>query len=285
VARRYPRAMHMLVSTQWLAEHLGEAGLIVVDSSAFMPASGRDARAEYAAAHIPGARFLDIDQVADKANPAPHALPSAERFGAAMEELGVGRDDRIIVYDNSPLRTAVRGWFMLRHFGARDVAMLGGGFGKWLAEGHPVESGAPPSRQARFDAVETPGQVIGKQQILAGLDEPLLDARGRPRFEGSEPDPRPGVAAGHIPGARNLPFAELYNEDGTFKSPEELRALFAAAGIDPAKPFVASCGSGVTANSLIFAAHLLGNEQAKLYDGSWSEWGADPATPKALGPA
>jgi thiosulfate/3-mercaptopyruvate sulfurtransferase len=283
--RRYPAAMNALVSTEWLAEHLGETNLTVVDSSWFMPASGRDARAEYEAAHIPSARFLDIDAVSDRSNPAPHMLPSAEQFGTAMEELGIGRDDRIVVYDNSPVRTAVRGWFMLRHFGARDVAVLDGGFGKWRTEGRPVECGLPTPRRARFDAAETPDEVVSKEQILAGVAEPLLDARGRPRFEGSAPDPRPGVAAGHIPGARNLPFEEIYNADGTFKAPAELRAIFASAGIDPARPFVASCGSGVTAGSLIFAAHLLGNEQTKLYDGSWSEWGADPATPKALGAA
>ena len=277
--------MDLLVSTEWLAEHLGDGDLTMVDSSWFMPASGRDARAEFEAAHIPGARFLDIDTVADRSNPAPHMLPSPEEFGRAMEAIGVGRDDRIIVYDNSPIRTAVRGWFMLRHFGTRTVAVLDGGFGKWRAEGRPVESGLPAPRRARFDAVEAPHQVVTKQQILAGIDEPLVDARGRPRFQGSEPDPRPGVAAGHIPGARNLPFGELYKADGTFKSTEELRALFAAAGIDPSRPFVASCGSGVTAISLIFAAHLLGNAGTKLYDGSWCEWGADPATPKAIGPA
>ena len=277
--------MDALVSTEWLTTNLDDPDLVVVDCSWHMASTGRVARAEYEAAHIPGARFLDIEKVADTANPAPHMLPSAEEFGAAMEAIGVGRRDRIIVYDNSPFRTAVRGWFMLRHFGAEQVAVLDGGLGKWRAEGRPVESGAPPPRKARFDAVERTDEVVGKQQILAGIDLPVLDARGRPRFEGSEADPRPGVAAGHIPGARNLPFAELYNEDGTFKDSEALRALFSEAGIDPARPFVASCGSGVTANTLIFAAHLFGNSKAKLYDGSWSEWGADPATPKELGPA
>lgn len=277
--------MNALVSTQWLAAHLGEPDLVVVDASWFMPSAGRDARAEFEAAHIPDALFLDIDEVADRSNPAPHMLPSAADFGWAMEAMGVGRDDRIVVYDNSPTRTAVRGWFMLRHFGAERVAVLDGGLGKWLAEGRPTESGIPSKRDVRFEAVETPDEVVTKQQILAGLDLPLADARGRPRFEGSEPDPRPGVASGHIPGARNVPFASLYREDGTLKPREELGRIFAEAGIDPDRPFVASCGSGVTALSLVFAAYLFGNERAKLYDGSWSEWGADPATPKALGPA
>jgi len=274
-----------LVTSAWLADNLGAADLVPVDCSWFMPASGRSGRGEYLAAHIPGARFLDIDALSDPANPAPHMLPPAADFGRAMEAIGIGRDDRIVVYDNSPLRTAARGWFMLRHFGAERVAILDGGFGKWRSEGRPTESGEPPPRKARFEPVERPGEVVAISEVRAGLGVALLDARGRGRFEGSEPDPRPGVASGHIPGARNLPFAELYEEDGTFRPREELRRLFVAAGADPQRPFVASCGSGVTANSLIFAARLLGNRDARLYDGSWSEWGADPSTPKELGPA
>jgi thiosulfate/3-mercaptopyruvate sulfurtransferase len=276
--------MDSLVSTDWLAQHLGEPNLLVVDASWHMPATGRSGRDEYLRAHIPGARFLDIDDLADQSHPAPHMLPPAADFGETMERLGVNRGDGIIVYDNSPLRTAARGWFMLRHFGAEKVAILNGGLQKWLAEGRPMESGEPAPRPARFEAVER-DELVTKPQLLAGTGLPWLDARGRPRFEGSEADPRPGVAAGHAPGARNLPFASVYRDDGTFKPIEELKRLFVEAGIDPMRPFVASCGSGVTANSLIFAAHLIGNDAAKLYDGSWSEWGADPATPKVLGPA
>jgi thiosulfate/3-mercaptopyruvate sulfurtransferase len=202
-----------------------------------------------------------------------------------MEEIGVGSDDRIIVYDNSPIRTAARGWFTLRHFGGSQVAILDGGFHKWIAEGRRVESGEPKPRSARFEAAERPDEIVTKQQLLGGVSLPIVDARGAARFEGSEPDPRPGVAPGHIPGARNLPFSALYNDDGTFKSRDELRRLFAEAAADPSQAFVASCGSGVTAASLLFAAHLLGNDEAVLYDGSWSEWGADPQTPKALGPS
>jgi thiosulfate/3-mercaptopyruvate sulfurtransferase len=276
--------MESLVSTQWLAEHLDDPDLVPVDCSWFMPSLGRDGRMEFLQAHIRGARFFDIDEVADRSNPAPHMLPSSRQFGEAMEKLGIGRDDRIVVYDNSPHRTAARGWFTFRHFGADRVAMLDGGFAKWLAEGRPVGTGEAEPRSVLFEAAENPN-VVAKEQILEGPGLPLLDARGRGRFEGSEGDPRTGVARGHIPSARNLPSAELYNPDGTLKSRDELRRLFASAGIDPERPFVATCGSGVTASSLIFAAHLIGNDDTRLYDGSWSEWGADPATPKVLGPA
>ena len=277
--------MDSLVSTDWLAGHLGEPGLVVVDSSWHMPATGRSGSKEFLQAHIPGARFLDIDELSDKSDPAPHMLPSAAEFGHAMEQLGIGRDDRIVVYDNSPTRNAARGWFMLRHFGAEHVAVLDGGFQKWLAEGRPTERGEAKPREAQFEAEERPGEIVTKQQILDGHIDPLIDARSKARFEGTEPDPRPGVASGHIPGACNLPFGSLYNEKGTFKSPHKIRRLFAEAGMDPMRPFTANCGSGVTAISLIFAAHLIGNESARLYDGSWSEWGSDPTTPKALGPA
>src|SRR3954466_5511109 len=220
--------MDSLVSTEWLAQHLGEADLVVVDCSWFMPSSGRSGRAEYRAAHIPGARFLDIDELSDRSNPAPHMLLSGEAFGAATEQVGIARDDRIVGYDNSPTRTAARGWFMLRHFGAEQVAILDGGFQKWLADARPTESGDPQSREARFDAQDNETDIVTKQQILAGeVLMPLLDARGSARFEGTEADPRPGVAPGHIPGAKNLPFSALYNEDGTLKPRDETARLFA----------------------------------------------------------
>lgn len=277
--------MDDLVTTEWLACELGAEDLVVLDASWHMPAANRDARAEYEERHIPGARFFDIDALSDHDAGSPHMLPSAAQFANAMHHLGVRDDDRIVIYDDSALRTSARAWFMLRHFGAGRVAILDGGFGKWLAGHRPVESGYPPDREGRFDARPNAERVVHKDQLLEGVDLPLLDARGKGRFEGTEKDPRPGVAAGHIPCSRNIPYSAVYNEDGTFKSRDELRELFEAAGADASQPFVASCGSGVTANSLIFAAHLLGNDRTRLYDGSWSEWGSDPETPKALGPA
>ena len=275
--------MDDLVSTAWLAQQLGASDLSILDASLFMPADQRDPAAEFAAGHIPGARRFDIEALSDPAHPAPHMLPSAATFGAAMAALGVGRDDRIIIYDNSPLRSATRAWFMLRHFGADRVAILDGGLAKWRSESRPLEQSAPAPRRARFDAVERDA-VVTKAMLLRGAGGPVLDARSRARFDGSAADPRPGVAPGHMPGARNLPFADLYRADGTLKSENELAAAFLAAGVDPHSPFIATCGSGVTATSLLFAARRLGGRDARLYDGSWSEWGADPATPKAKGP-
>ncbi len=277
--------MDDLVTTDWLARNIGAPDLAIVDCSFFMPADRRDPAAEFADAHIPGARFLDIGLVADRTHDAPHMLPTTSDFGSAMVELGVGRDDRIVVYDNSPLRTAARGWFMMRHFGAERVAILDGGFQKWRSEGRPVERGPATERKSRFDAIAKSDAIVDKAEVVAQRDLPVVDARGASRFDGTEPDPRPGIAPGHIPGARNLPYAALYRDDGTLKSDDALRSAFDAAGVDPTQPFIATCGSGVTANSLIFAARRLGGRGAKLYDGSWSDYGADPSTPKETGPA
>lgn len=277
--------MQDLVSTEWLASELGADDLVVLDASWHMPDANRDGRAEYEERHIPGARFFDIEAISDHDAACPHMLPSAEQFACCMEELGVGSADRIVIYDDSKLRTSARAWFMLRYFGARRVAILDGGLAKWLEEGRPLEGGYPPERQARFDAVANAGIVVSKDDLAGEAGVTILDARSKARFEGSEKDPRPGVEAGHIPGARNIPYASVYREDGTFRSREELRGLFREAGADISKPFTASCGSGVTANSLIFAAHLAGNDRTRLYDGSWTEWGSDPETPKELGPA
>ena len=276
--------MDDLVSTAWLEQQLGSSDLAILDASLFMPGDKRDSAAEFADAHIPGARRFDIEALSDPDHIAPHMLPGAAAFGTAMAALGVGREDRIVVYDNSLLRSATRGWFMLRHYGADRVAILDGGFAKWRAEGRPVEQGEPAPRAARFDAVER-GTIVIKGMLVRGAGSPILDARGRGRFDGSVPDPRPGVAAGHVPGSRNLPFGELYRADGTLKSDDALAAEFALAGVDPQSAFIATCGSGVTATSLLFAARRLGGRDARLYDGSWSDYGADPTTPKAMGSA
>jgi thiosulfate/3-mercaptopyruvate sulfurtransferase len=272
--------MDDLVSVSWLAANIKAADLVVLDASWHLDPK-RNGRAEYDARHIPGARFFDLKALSDPDASAPHMLPSADAFAAAMRELGVASDDRIVVYDQSDIHTAARAWFMLRHFGVQNVAILDGGLHCWIAEGQPVSAEPAPPRPARFHAsVTRPYEVATKAALLRGTGMPIADARSAERFAGLTPEPRPGVEAGHIPGSRNLPMSELYGPDGRFRPIGELRAAFAAAGIDPERPFVASCGSGVTANSLIFAARLLGNRDTRLYDGSWSEWGADPHTPK-----
>ncbi|GAA4022980.1 3-mercaptopyruvate sulfurtransferase [Sphingomonas swuensis] len=275
--------MDDLVSVEWLAANIRAADLVVLDASWHLPAANRDPRQDYEARHIPGARFFDIEMLADHDAATSHMLPSADAFAAGMEALGVGSDDRIVIYDDSDLRTSARAWFMLRHFGARNVAILDGGLKRWIAEGHPVTADPPPERRASFAAAARPNEVVTKADLLRGVGVPLADARAPARFAGTEPEPRPGLEAGHMPGARNLPFSALYDADGRFRAPGEIRAAFENAGLDPERPFVATCGSGVTANSLIFAARLLGNRDSRLYDGSWSEWGADPHTPKEKG--
>ncbi len=273
--------MDDLVSVAWLAAHKNAADLVVLDASWHLPDAKRDGAADYASRHIPGARFFDLAALSDRSAASPHMLPPADEFAAAMEALGVGSDDRIVVYDDSAIHTSARAWFMLRHYGAQQVAILDGGLAAWIAAGQPVTDAPPPSRPARFEArVVRPDAVVSKEELLRGTATPIADARSAERFAGCSPEPRPGLEPGHIPGSRNLPMGALYDADGRFRPPHELKEVFARHGVDPERPFIASCGSGVTANSLIFAARLLGNRDTRLYDGSWSEWGADPLTPK-----
>ena len=280
--------MDPLVSTEWLGHELGAPDLRVIDATIFLPNSGRNARAEYEAEHLPGALFMDLDEIVDSEHPAPHMLPPAHKFASRMQSLGLGDGNRFVVYDNSPLHSSARAWWMLKVFGAHYVAILDGGLAKWKAEGRPLESGKPQVRHGHFTPMLDSNAVADKKLVMsllgAGTHE-IVDARPTSRFAGEDPEPRPGVSPGHMPGARNLPQSELFNPDNSWKTGEALREAFAAAGVDLSKPMVTTCGSGVTAAVLLFGAHLLGKEDVKLYDGSWSEWGADPETPKERGRA
>jgi len=280
--------MDSLVSTQWLAQHLGEAGLVVIDASSHLPDAKRDARAEFAAAHLPGARFLDLASLVDPESPVPAAVPTMAQFAERMAALGVNDGDRLVIYDDSAVKTSARAWFIARMNGVAGVAILDGGLGKWRSEGRPLESGEPHVPQGHFTPARGPGTVRFKAEMLANIGsrrEQVVDARGRARFTGEEGDFRANVASGHIPGSRNLPYSLLFAHDGTFCSKEDLRRAFEDAGIDLDKPVVTTCGGGVTAAVLLFALHLLGKDDVALYDGSWSEWGADPATPRQTGAA
>lgn len=280
--------MDSLVTTQWLAAELGAPDLRVIDATMFLPGTGRDARAEYEAEHIPGAVFMDLDEIVDTDNPAPHMFPPEHKFASRMQSLGLGDGQRFVVYDNSPLHSSARAWWMLKSFGAHYVAILDGGLAKWKAEGRALESGKPQVRHGHFTAFLDGDAIADKafvSEILGSGEHQIVDARSAARFAGEEQEPRPGLAAGHIPGSRNLPQTSFFNADNSWKREDALRAAFDAAGVDLSKPMVATCGSGVTAAVILFGAHLLGKRDMKLYDGSWSEWGADPALPKAKGPA
>lgn len=274
-----------LVSTAWLAERLGAPDIRVVDGSWYLPAMKRDAKAEFAAAHIPGAVHFDIDDISDTANPLPHMLPPAEKFASKVRKLGLGDGSRIVVYDGMGLFSAGRVWWMFRVFGHRDVAILDGGFRAWQAEGRPVESGPPRPRERHFTARVNTLLVRDLDQMRANLAsgrEQMVDARAPGRFTGAEPEPRPGLRGGHIPGSVNLPFGAMTDPaTGKLLPADALAARFRAAGIDPARPVVATCGSGVSACALAFGLHLIGARDVAVYDGSWSEWGARADTPIA----
>ncbi|HXV26009.1 MAG TPA: 3-mercaptopyruvate sulfurtransferase [Alphaproteobacteria bacterium] len=278
-----------LAATEWLAQHLDAPDLRIVDATWYMPSQGRDARAEYQARHIPGAVFFDIDEIADRNSPLPHMLPKAEHFSASVRKLGLGDGNRIVVYDGHGMMSAARVWWTFRVMGHRDIAVLDGGLPKWLAEGRPVEDTPPPPRERHFSARLNHTLVKDKAAILRNLRNSrfqLLDARSAGRFEGSEAEPWPARRSGHIPGSRNLPYTELLDpKDKTFLPADALAAKFAAAGIDPKKPVVTSCGSGITAAILALGLHLIGHEDVALYDGSWAEWGLPGDTPVETGAA
>ena len=278
--------MTPLVTTEWLAAEIGKSDLRVIDATLFLADAGRDARAEFEAAHIPGAVFLDLDEVSDTTSTLPHMLPAAEKFASRMQALGLGDGSRIVVYDNSPLHSAARAWWMLVLFGAHEVAILDGGFAKWQAEGRGIESGKPVVRHRHFTVWADKTLVRDMGQMTENLRtkaEQVVDARSAGRFAGTEPEARAGLRPGHIPGSKNLPYLNLFNDDGSWKQGAALQAEFDAAGVDLAKPVVATCGSGVTAAVLAYGAYLLGHKHVAIYDGSWSEWGASATNPVVTG--
>lgn len=275
-------SLDAIVSTQWLAERLGETDLRVVDGTWHMPQLGRDARREFEEAHLPGAVFFDVDAIADTDTGLPHMLPSPEKFSREVGALGIGDGDQVVVYDVRGVVSAARVWWTFRAFGFEDVAVLDGGLRKWRAEGRPVESGTPSPIGRRLTARLRPALVRDLEAVRANLttrQAQVIDARSRGRFGGTEPEPRAGLRPGHIPGSLNLPYDELYRADGTLRPESELRDAFLKAGLDPSRPVTTTCGSGVTASVLALALHLLGRRDVAVYDGSWSEWGARPDVP------
>lgn len=276
--------MSQLVSTQWLAQHLDDDDLVVLDASYHLEDTGRDPWAEYLAGHIPGARFVGFGTISNPNSPLDNTVPTASGFDARMGELGVSNASRIVIYDDSALHSAARLWFLFKLFG-KDAAILDGGLGKWKAEAREEQQGVPEWEPATFAATAHPAMLRGKSDMLANVAsraEQVVDARGAARFTGEGEEIRAGQPAGHIPGARNLPIGMLFESDGTMKDAGGIESEFVAAGIDLSQPVVTSCGSGVTAAVLSFALAQLGKDSA-LYDGSWSEWASDPDTPKATG--
>ncbi|WP_298464731.1 sulfurtransferase [uncultured Erythrobacter sp.] len=278
--------MDSLVSTRWLAENLGAPNLVILDASRHLPAAGRDPRAEYDTAHIPGARFLDLAALVDTTSSVPQALPTPRQLADTLAGLGVGDSDRVVIYDDSAVKTSARAWFTLVAHGFENVAILDGGLAKWRGEDRQMESTLPEFGGAAPVSLNTATRVRTKANLVANIDtqaEQVLDARGADRVFGTGIDPVHGGENGRIPGSLNLPFGQVYNADGTFKPTAELRAAFEAAGVDLDQPVVTTCGSGVTASVLLFALHLIGKHDTALYDGSWMEWSADPDTRKAQG--
>lgn len=266
-----------LVSTKWLAAHLNDPDLRVIDASWHMPATGRDARAEYEAAHIPGARFFDVDAISDGRSALPHMAPPVEMFISRMRAMGVGDGHQVVIYDSSDVRSAARVWWTFRLMGKTDVAVLDGGFAKWQAEGRETEDMPPILRDRHITVQRQAGLVRDVTQVAAASklgDHEIIDARAVERFRGEAAEPRPGLRSGHIPGSKNLPFGRLLNDDGTMKDEAALRAAFEQAGVDLSKPAITTCGSGVTAAILSLALERIGHRNHSLYDGSWAEWGS-----------
>ena len=277
-----------IVSTEWLNAHLGSPDIAIIDASWHLPTAKRDAKAEFAAGHIPGAQVFDIDAISDTASNLPHMLPSPEKFSSIVRKLGIGDGKKVIAYDAAGLFSAARAWWMFKVFGHEDVAVLDGGLLKWMAEGRPLEDGPALKPQERhFTARYRRMMVRDQSDVAAALKSgaaQIADARSGTRFRGEEVEPRPGVRAGHMPGARNLHYASLLNPDGTLKSRSEIEAAFRAAGVDLSRPVITSCGSGITAAILSLGLTLVGVRDHALYDGSWTEWGGNPDAHIATGP-
>ena len=275
----------LLVSTDWLLAHLSDPGVVVIDASWHMPATNRDGRREFLAGHIPGAAFFDLDAVSDHTSPLPHMLPSPEDFASAMGALGVSNDVRVVVYDAAGLFSAPRLWWMLRIFGHEHVAILDGGLPKWTAEGRPLDKGEAHPTARVFTPHFNAAAVADVAQVRDALDSgsaQVLDARAAPRFLGQAPEPRAGLASGHMPGALNLPMTDLI-ADGRLKEPDALEAALTAIGVSGDKPVITSCGSGVSAAVITLALARLGRPIGRLYDGSWTEWGGRSDLPVATG--
>ncbi len=272
-----------LVETDWLHERLSSPGLVILDASATMPGDPRKADELHREAHIPGALFFDIDEIADTSSSLPHMLPPPEKFASCMHKMGVGDGMKIVVYDNRGMFSAPRGWWMFRVMGHGDVVVLNGGLLKWREEGRPLEAGAPAPRPEQHFTTRRKAELVRDlDDVKAAIEsksQQILDARPKARFDGHEGEPRPMPRMGHMPGARNVPFKTLLNANGTLKSHTELRAIFEAAGVNPGKPTIASCGSGITACILALGLAALGNEWAAVYDGSWAEWSNVPSAP------
>lgn len=277
-----------LVSTEWLAQHLKDPDLRVLDASWYLPDMGRDGRAEYDAGHIPGARYFDLDDVSDNRSDLPHMAPPVEKFMSRMRAMGVGDGHQVVVYDGAGLFSAARVWWLFRLMGKDDIAVLDGGFAKWQAEGREVEDMPPVLRDRHMTVRRQAHMVRDVTQVSAAAklrDTEIIDARSPARFRGEAPEPRAGLRAGHIPGSKNVYYRDLLNDDGTMKGPDALRAVFDAAGVDLGKPAITTCGSGVTAAILSLAMSRMGKDDHSLYDGSWTEWGQFPTLPVATGDA
>lgn len=275
-----------LVSTDWLAQHIKDPDLRIIDASWHMPATGRDAKAEYANAHIPGARFFDIDEISDHRSDLPHMAPPVEKFISRMRAMGIGDGHQVVVYDSTGLFSAARVWWTFRLMGKMDIAVLDGGLPKWQAEGREIEDMPTVVRDRHITVQRQSGLVKDVTQVASAsklAETEIIDARATARFKGEAAEPRAGLRSGHIPNSKNLPFGDLLNGNGTMKSPDALKAAFEAAGVDLSKPAITSCGSGVTAAILSLGLERIGHRNHALYDGSWSEWGMYDDLPIAKG--